>query len=106
MNHLFTSYWDIDNKYKVGYEEKSIQNTPIIESYKNSPASFGSVLYIPEKCNKFAMYIPIGSLPLNKSDKLHIKIYEVNESIFISRFTIDKAKKGIIDIYMTYFYII
>lgn len=104
-NHVFMNYINTDIEYGVIYEKDNIHESDEFIRYRSSASADGNILYIPEN-TRCAMYIPIGVLPLNKSDKLNIKIYYVNESLFISRFIINKGKKGVIDIYMTYFYIL
>ena len=67
----------------------------------------GSVMY---RKDGYIMTLYKGLFPLNKSDDLHLKVYneynkDMNITFFTSLFTVYKKKKGIIEVFLKFRYI-
>lgn len=62
------------------------------------PASYGASNYIID--NSHCIYLYQGLIPATKSDKVNLTIYDFDDFTFVSKFTVDKGKKGLITIYL------
>lgn len=54
--------------------------------------------------NKYVLSIYKGLVPVNKSDKLSLELFDINDTMFIARFAVNK-RKFIINKYVQYLFI-
>lgn len=80
----------------IQYE--NIQLTSEFNKVLNLSSSQGSINYNID--NYHCIYIYQGLLSASKSDKVSLDIYDISNDIFGCRFTVNKGKKGLINIYM------
>lgn len=52
--------------------------------------------------DRFSMTMCNNLVPVNKSDKVNLNIYDLTDNTFLSVFTVAKGKKYIIDVYIRY----
>lgn len=62
-------------------------------------AADGAILYNPD--NVYGMYLYSGALPVTKSDKVYLKVYDTGNT-FISNFSIIKKKLNPINVYFNF----
>ena len=76
--------------------------TTDFEVIKSLKSADGAKPYNPKGNIEYTMYLFSGALPLNKSDTISLKIYDISNNIFISEFTVDKKKIGLINVYFKF----
>lgn len=96
-NNLMESLYRCNNV--INYKE--ITNDEYFQPYKLLKAADGAQLYNPNGNIDHGMYLYSGAIPLNKSDKVELKIYEHGDT-FISNFTVYKKKLNPINIYFRF----
>jgi hypothetical protein len=84
------------------YREENLRSNDRFNSIISSKAADGASLFIIN--NRYMMYIYSGLLPINKSDKVTLDIYDVDNYSFLVKFIINKGKFTI-NKYVKYLYI-
>lgn len=79
----------------------SIDNDSNFDYIKSLKAADGAKLYCPFGDDAYGMYLYSGALPLTKSDKVDLKIYNYGIT-FIGNFTVYKKKLNPINVYFKF----
>lgn len=97
-NNIINRYLSISGSIVYSFSNNLIEfgditNDLNFDIIRNLKAADGARLYCPNGNKEYGMYLYNGALPINKSDKIYLNIYDQG-TIFISVFIIDKKKVG------------
>lgn len=98
-DRIMIELFNITNNGKILYKE--ITDEPGFLEINNLKSSAGAKIYIPEVDNTYKMYLFKGAIPVNKSDKVFLTIYDLGHT-FIGKFTVHKKKLNPVDVYFRF----
>lgn len=78
-----------------------ITNDINLERIKNIKSGDGAVIYNPNGNSIFGMYLYSGAIPMTKSDKLGLRIYDLGNT-FIANYIISKKKSNPVNLYFRF----
>lgn len=78
-----------------------ITNDENFQRFKTIKSGEGADLYIPCNNTEYSMYLYSGAIPMIKSDKIILNIFDLGNT-FIANFQIIKKKNNIVNLYIKY----
>lgn len=77
---------------------ENIQDNPEFQRIQSLPASKGASNWLID--NNHCLFLYTGLINTVKTDKISLSIFDYDMKTYICRFTVDKGKKGLIQIYI------